>query len=155
MHITLNINKFKTDENEPARECPETGLKNSIYKRLDYRTKFRACSKRAPLCHALWKTNSLTPVHSLLDSGYPSVWQTETWALKPGQLPGYAMRQQRYNDTSAIRGPATMKAGRWNSYRSVRCRRWRDIKFMKQYVEYRKKNLVIATQIRIKGFALR
>ena len=45
------------------------------------------------------------------------------------------------NDTSVTRGPATMKAGRWNSYGPVRCRRRVDVKII--LIEYTKKIMVI------------
>jgi len=42
-----------------------------------------------------------------------------TYTIKAGLLPVEAMTGVGDNDTSVIRGPATMKAGRFDSYGAV------------------------------------
>ena len=58
-----------------------------------------------------------------------------------GLQPAVVLKPDRDNETSVIRGPATMKAGRWNSYGPVRYRRRVDVKII--LIEYTKKIMVI------------
>ena len=75
---------------------------------------------------APWKQNNIYSGTSLCWGAAIRLSLTETRALICRWHLHNAKIQQSNNGTSVIRGPATMKAGRWNFYGPVRCRRRLD-----------------------------